>query len=117
MIRISPRFVVLMLAAALALLLAPACGGSSNGDEEFPSVITLGKGELFPSITNQVLAAGENRLTMSLMDRDDNKVLGATVHLSFYDLNEEKPRHGRGGRASSRSSCRTSTSSRTMRRA
>lgn len=91
MIRTGPRFAALMLAATFALLLAASCGGSSNSDAEFPSVITLGKGELFPLITNQVLAAGDNRLTMSLMDRDDNKVLDATVHLRFYDLNGAKP--------------------------
>lgn len=84
------------LLAALLLVGATvtACGGSSSpkGNEVvFPTVVTLGKGDIFPAINNQVLAVGDNRVSMSLTDRNDNPVLGAQVHLRFYDLNGPKP--------------------------
>jgi len=87
--RLAPMALVLLL----ALPLAASCGGSSrNDDADFPQVITLGQGDLFPAIRNQVLAVGDNRLTMSLTDRDDNPVLDATVHLRFFNINGPKPR-------------------------
>jgi hypothetical protein len=76
------------------LLVAAACGGDGRdgGVPAFPSVIALGEGEIFPSITNSSLAVGPNRVTMSVIDRDDNPVLGAGVALRYYDLNGEAPR-------------------------
>jgi hypothetical protein len=80
------------LLAACATLLA-ACGGGSGGDAvSFPTVISLGKGNLFPAINNALLALGDNRISISIIDRDDNPVRGAAVHLTFYDLNGPKPR-------------------------
>lgn len=76
----------------IVALLAAACGGSSSGGApDFPKVIALGKGEIFPSITNQSLAVGENRVSFSLIDRDDNGILDATMHLKFYNLGGDKP--------------------------
>ncbi len=82
----------LALAAACAGLLLAACGGGSGGDAvSFPTVITLGKGNIFPTINNAHLALGDNRISVSIIDKDDNQVLGAAVHLRFYDLNGPKP--------------------------
>jgi hypothetical protein len=92
MIRCGRHAALLLFGALLAVALASACGGSSSDNAGFPDVISLGKGELFPAITNQVLAVGDNRLTMTLTDRGDDRVLGATMHLKFYDLNAKKPR-------------------------
>jgi len=80
------------LLAAGSMLLA-ACGGGSNGDAvSFPTVIALGKGNVFPAINNALLARGDNRVSISIIDRNDNPVFGAAVHLRFYDLNGPKPR-------------------------
>jgi hypothetical protein len=85
----SRRICVIMVAAAFALA-ASACTSSSADDASFPKVISLGKGEIFPSILNQSLAVGPNRVSIGLTDRDDNRVLDATVHLRFYNLNDGK---------------------------
>ena len=80
--------------AALALLAtaAAACGGSSEpSDAEFPDVITLGEGEVFPVITNSTLAVGENRLSLGLLDQEYVPVLNAEVHLRFFDLTADEP--------------------------
>jgi hypothetical protein len=82
--------IMLALAAWCALLLA-ACGGSSSG-EEFPHVVTLGEGEVFPNILNSSLAVGPNRLTMQLTDANDEQILGADVRLRIYDLQENESR-------------------------
>jgi len=77
--------------ALLATTLLSACGGSSaSGDVQFPQVVTLGKGDLFPGILNHSLGVGPNRVSIGLTDRDDNKVLDASVHVRFYDLNDGK---------------------------
>jgi hypothetical protein len=82
-----------VLVVMLSTLLIGACGGSSGGDDDdFPKVITLGAGEFFPSITNQALGVGDNRVSIGLMDRDDNRVLDAGVHVRFFELNGDKPR-------------------------
>ena len=83
-------FVVAVVTAATALLVS--CGGSNaNGDVNFPTVVTLGKGDLFPSILNHSLGVGPNRVSIGLTDRDDHNVLDASVHVRFYDLNGNKP--------------------------
>ena len=85
------------LAAALAALTllataTAACGGSSEpSDAEFPDVITLGEGEVFPVITNSTLAVGENRLSLGLLDQEYVPVLNAEVHLRFFDLTGDEP--------------------------
>ena len=68
-----------------------ACGGSSQPSELFPTVVTLGVGEVFPIVANSTLAVGENRFSLGLIDKEDNPVLGAQVHLRFFDLNGEEP--------------------------
>jgi hypothetical protein len=82
------------LVAAVALLTLPllsACQSSSaNGDVAFPTVVTLGKGDLFPSILNHVLGVGPSRVSIGITDQNDNKVLDASVHVRFYDLNGNK---------------------------
>jgi hypothetical protein len=89
----APRALVALCARAallaVALAIAAACGGSSakTGTPDFPKVVPLGKGEIFPSIVNQSLAVGPNRVSIKLINRDDQPVLGAAVHLRFYDLN------------------------------
>ena len=85
------RAIVVLLLMAGALALGAACSSSSADDATFPQVVTLGKGDVFPQINNSALAVGENRLSLGLTDRDGNKVLGAAVHLQFYDLTGDKP--------------------------
>ena len=85
-------FVLLAAVAALATTLLAACGRSStDGTVTFPTVVTLGKGDLFPSILNQSLGVGSNRVSIGLTDSDGGKVLGASLHVQFYDLNSGKP--------------------------
>ncbi len=89
------RTPLLRLAAALLAVaaLAAACGGGEPADGTSPQFwrITLGEGELFPTVTNHTLAVGENRFSLGLLDKDDNPVLGAEVRLRFFDLNGEQP--------------------------
>jgi len=78
--------------ALVAATLVSACGGSNaSGGVEFPTVVTLGKGDFFPSILNYSLGVGPNRVSISLTDRSDHKVLDAAIHVQFYDLNGDKP--------------------------
>lgn len=84
----------LLAALAIAPLLlagaiASACGG--EGGEEFPEVVLLGDGDVFPSINNSSLAVGANRVSMSIIDAQDEPVLGADVRLRFFDLTGEEP--------------------------
>ncbi len=85
-----------MRTALIACVLALAfggCGGSGDGDDdEFPRVITLGEGEIFPSILNSALGPGENRVSLSLTGADDAPLFGADVHLRVFDLNGDDPR-------------------------
>ncbi len=74
------------------MIILASCGGSSSTETpDFPKVVSLGKGELFPTINNGSLGVGENRVSMSVLDRDDNHVLDASLHVRYYDLNGKKP--------------------------
>jgi hypothetical protein len=85
--RLRRAWPLLALAAAIT---SAACGGSGK-EELFPDVIALGEGDFSPQITNSALAVGENRLSLGLLDNDNSPVLGAQVHLRFFDLNGEEP--------------------------
>jgi hypothetical protein len=90
--------------AAIAILLATmlvgaataACGGSSGGDSSlFPDAPAGIESDVVPSITNQALAVGDNRVTIQLADKNAIPVLDAAVRLRFFDLNGKQPRaHG-----------------------
>lgn len=85
----SRRWLPAMLFGLLAL--AAACGGSSTpSDGEIPDVVTLGEGEVFPKIVNSALVVGENRFTLVLLDEENSLILGADVHLRFFDLTGEE---------------------------
>ena len=79
-----------LILALLGIVLA-ACGGGSDGAPDFPRVVTLGEGDLFPRILSHTLAVGPNRFSMALFDAADEEVLGARVRLRFYDLNGGEP--------------------------
>ncbi len=89
--RMLRRITIALLACALAFALA-ACGSSADGDDEFPRVVTLGEGEIFPSILNSSLGPGENRLSLSLTGVDDEPLFGAGVRLRVFDLNGDDAR-------------------------
>lgn len=82
---------IVLVALAMTGLLIGACGGESD-TPDFPKVISLGKGELFPSINNGTLGVGDNRISMSILDRNDNHVLDAELHVRYYNLNGAKPK-------------------------
>jgi len=91
-IAVRPRLRPAWPLLALAVLTATAaCGGSSGQDDLFPDVITLGEGDISAQITNSTLAVGENRFSLGLLDKDNSPLLGAQVHLRFFDLNGEEP--------------------------
>jgi hypothetical protein len=80
-----------VMALAAVTLVFAACEGSGASHDEFPRVVTLGEGEVFPSVLNTALAVGENRLVLALDDADDERILGAAVQLEFFDLNGDAP--------------------------
>lgn len=85
----------MVLGALLVTLCSAACDRSSDtSTPDFPKVVALGKGDIFPSITNQSLAVGANRVTFNLIDRDDNRILDASMHVRFYNLGGDKPVFG-----------------------
>ncbi len=85
------RFAAVLASLAVLATAAAACGGSSAPPApEFPDVITLGEGELFPVITNSTLAVGENRFSLGLLDEENSLVLDADIHLRFFDLTREE---------------------------
>jgi hypothetical protein len=73
---------------AIAGVLASACGGSGSADDEFPRVVSLGKGDVFPAILNDSVVTGDNRLVLALTGKDDQLIRDASVHLRFFDLND-----------------------------
>lgn len=83
------RLLVTLALLVTAGALTGACGGS-DGDE-FPEVVLLGDGDIFPSINNSSLAVGPNRVSMSIIGSDDEPLLGADVRLRFFDLTGAKP--------------------------
>ncbi len=85
------RFVLPFAAVLAALTVATACGPSSDAPG-FPKVVSLGSGTLFPAILNSGLAVGQNRVSMSIIDRDDAPVFDAALHLRYYGLNGDTPR-------------------------
>lgn len=86
----TARHVAALLLAAICLAAAAACNSADTPD--FPKVVTLGSGELFPTILNSGLAVGQNRVSMNIGDRDDNRVLDAAVHLRYFSLNGKNPK-------------------------
>ena len=82
-----PRILFLLL-ASIALA---SCASSDDGLPAFPTSVSLGKGDLFPSIVNDSLAVGENRVIMQLIDADDNVLLDAALTVAYYNLNGGKP--------------------------
>jgi hypothetical protein len=79
-----------LAALALVALLVSACGGSGSADDQFPRVVSLGKGDVFPAIVNDSVVTGDNRLVLTLTGKDDQPIRDAMVHLRFYDLNDDK---------------------------
>lgn len=86
----SRRWFILVL-ATLGVAIAAACGSSESDEAEFPRVITLGEGEVFPIITNHTLTVGDSRFSLGLLDREDLPILNADVYLRFFDLTGEEP--------------------------
>jgi hypothetical protein len=81
-----------LVAATLITSVLASCGGGSSGTAvSFPTVVTLGNCDICPQINNQSLDVGNNRVSLTLTDKDDNLVLDAQVHLRFYDLNGQTP--------------------------
>jgi hypothetical protein len=68
-----------------------ACS-SSDDTPDFPKVVSLGSGELFATILNSGIGVGQNRVLMSVIDREDNRVLDASMHVRYYSLNGSSPR-------------------------
>jgi len=87
-----PRRLFTSLALVLAVLF-PACssGGGESSVPEFPDVIPLGQGTVFPAILNSALGVGENRVTWHLLDEADNYLLDAEMQVRFYNLNADAP--------------------------
>jgi hypothetical protein len=72
---------------AAGLVYAACAGGDDH--PEFPRVIQLdGDAEVYPSILNSTLAAGDNRVLIGLIDAAEEPVLGADVSLRYYNLND-----------------------------
>jgi hypothetical protein len=87
--RPAVRAALLVFAAACCATIV-ACNSSDTPD--FPKVVSLGSGTLFPTIINSGLGVGQNRVSMSIADRDDTPVFDAAMHLRYYNLNGASPR-------------------------
>ncbi len=79
----------ILIWTATAAMFASGC--TSDDTPDFPKVVSLGSGDIFPTILNSGLGVGQNRVSMSITDRDDNKVLDAAVQLRYYNLNGAHP--------------------------
>src|SRR3989304_5797305 len=85
------RFIVTLSLVLAALAALSACSGSSGPSvPEFPRVIPLGGGDISPVIVNHTLAVGENRFSLGLLGKEEEPILGAQVHLRFFDLNGDR---------------------------
>ena len=83
---------LLLLALAALSIAAIACGGSPDpSGGQSPDAIAQGEGEVSPILTNHTLAVGENRFSLMLVDQEDSPLLGADVHLRFFDLTGGEP--------------------------
>jgi hypothetical protein len=83
---------LLLLALAALSIAAIACGGSSNpSGAQLPDAITQSDAEVSPILTNHTLAVGENRFSLMLVDQENSPLLGADVHLRFFDLTGDEP--------------------------
>ncbi len=87
-----PRPLVRILVLLVATLTLTACNGGGDDLPSFPTSVSLGEGDLFPSILNDSLAVGDNRVLMQLIDNDDNLLLDARMTIAYYNLNGDKPR-------------------------
>src|SRR5262245_3409995 len=86
-----PRFTGHLITGLCVLLLA-SCGGSGDDDvPDFPTVISLGGGEVFPSFLNSSLGVGENRVVWSLIDADENPIDCSAIDYRYYNLNADGP--------------------------
>lgn len=88
--RSARRWATLPALAMLAAIVLAAC--SSSDTPSFPRVVQLGGCDLCPGIINSGLAVGENRVSMNIIDRDNNPVFDASLHLRYYNLNNGKTR-------------------------
>ncbi|HXG36383.1 MAG TPA: hypothetical protein VNL15_05385, partial [Dehalococcoidia bacterium] len=82
--------IILVLLSVLAAI--AGCGGGSEAEPPaFPSVVTLGKVDIAPQLLNTALTVGDNRLSLGLLDKQNEPILGAEVNLRFFDLNGQAP--------------------------
>jgi len=72
-----------------ALIACSSSGGSSNGPV-FPKELELKDGDVIPILANSELTVGPNRIAVGVLDKDSKPIVGAKVHLAFYDLNNGK---------------------------
>jgi hypothetical protein len=82
--RYLPR---IALAFITTLCLATAAACTSDDTPDFPKVVSLGSGDIFPTILNSELAVGQNRVSMGITDRNDDRVADAVMRLRYYNLN------------------------------
>lgn len=89
------------VAFALSFAVVTSCGDDASSPDApaFPTVLSLGEGDVFANITNSFVVTGKNRVSMRLTDREDEPLLGAEVQVGFYDLNGDEPRLVSGGPA------------------
>lgn len=81
-----PRLAILAT-LALGLLALAACGGGDSDNPTPTNVLTPIPGDRFPIILNTNVVVGENRFVMGLLNSEDNsQVLGAKMHLRFFQL-------------------------------